>query len=151
MEIALIHRQGMAEPDPSASGVAGTGLENGRKTGIVEYRMMGNAALQEKTGKKNRIVMGLGILWNGGIQPPAPGEVPVLYPGAGALRNNTRESAAPCPEDPAERSGNLLFSASGRQERTGDRLNRKIGRLDRRLNKLNGRRMHKRDEKGRPE
>jgi hypothetical protein len=150
MEISLINRQDVAEPDQSASGVAGTGLKDGRKTGIVEYGMMGNAAPQEKTGKKNRIVLGLGVLYNGGTKPLAPGAVPTSCPGAGAFRNNTTEPAAPGP-DPAERSGNLIFSCYERHERTYDRLNRKIRRLDQRLNKLEGRRMQKRDEKRRPE
>jgi len=145
MEISLINRQDVAEPDQSASGVAGTGLKDGRKTGIVEYGMMGNAASQEKTGK-NRIILGLGVLYNGGIKPPAPGAVPAYCPGAGVFRDNTTAPAAPGP-DPAERSGTHIFSAFEQHERTYDRLNRKIRRLDQKLNKLEGRRMQKRDER----
>ena len=151
MEIALMNCLDVGEPDASASGVSGTGLKGGRKTGIVEYGLMGNAVPREKAGKKNRIVLGLGVLWNGGIQPPAPGEVPTSCPGAGALRNNTMEPAAPGPADPDERSRNLLFSAFGWHEETCDRLERKIGRLDRRLDRLEGCRKQRRDEKVRSE
>ncbi|MDO9326569.1 MAG: hypothetical protein Q7T80_16590 [Methanoregula sp.] len=150
MEIALMNRLDVAEPDQSASGVAGTGLKDGRKTGIVEYGIAGNAASREKTGKNNRIVIGLGVLYNGGIQPPAPGEVRPPCPVAGAFRINTTEPAAPGP-DPAELSGDLIFSCYERQERIYDRLNRKIGRLDQRLTRLETCRKEKREERGRPE
>ena len=140
MEIALINCQDVAEPDQSASGVAGTGQKNVRKTGIVEHGMEGDV------GKKNRIVLGMGVLCNGGTTPSAPGAVPASCPGAGAFRDST-----PLPEDPGtdpcERLGDLFFSCYERQERTYDRLNRKIRRLDRRLDTLEERRMHKRDEK----
>jgi len=88
--------------------------------------------------------------YNGGIKPPAPGAVPASCPGAGVFRNTTTAPAAPGP-DPAEKSGNLIFSAFERYERTYDRLNRKIMRLDQRLNTLERRRKEKRDEKRRPE
>ncbi len=199
MEISLINRQDVAEPDQSASGVAGTGLKNERKTGIVEYGMMGNVGefprqdgctgtlpvqmipgeffapqipaqgsgttknppgstlkdtpvSREKTGKKNRIVLGVGVLYNGGttsVAPAeslAPGAVPASSPGAGVVRNNTTTPAAPGP-DPAEQSVDLIISSFERYERTYDRLNRKIHRLDQRLNKLEERRMQKRDER----
>ncbi|PKL68217.1 MAG: hypothetical protein CVV30_09820 [Methanomicrobiales archaeon HGW-Methanomicrobiales-1] len=146
MEISLMNRQDVADPDQSASGVAGTGLKNERKTGIVEHGMMGNAAPQEKTAKKNRIVLGMGVLYNGRTTLVAPGTVPACSPGAGVARNNNTAPAAPEP-DPAEPSVNLIFSSFERYERTYDRLNRKIHRLDRRLNKLEDRRMQKRDER----
>jgi hypothetical protein len=144
MEIALINRQDVAEPDQTASGVAGTGQNNGKKTGIVEYGMIKDA------GKKNRIVLGMGVLYNGGTTPVAPGAIPVSCPGISVLQNSTT-----APEDhstePCERSGDLLFSCYERQERIYNRLNQKITRLDKKLNKLEGRRMHKRDEKRKSE
>ncbi len=140
MEIALINRQDVAEPDQTASGVAGTGQKNVRKTGIVEHKMEGDAV------KKNRIILGMGVLYNGGTSSSAPGAVPASCPGAGVSRDSTI-----APEDPStelcERLGDLFFSCYERQERIYDRMNRKITRLNRKLNKLEGRRMQKRDEK----
>jgi hypothetical protein len=193
MEIALMNRQDVAEPDLAASGVAGTGQENGRKTGIVEQGMMGAAgkfsrhagctgtlpvqkipgeffapqipaqvsgtpknspgsmpevspALREKTGKKNRIVLGMGVLYNGGTLPPAPGAVPASTPGTGLLRDRTTAPEDPGP-DPCESIGHFLFTCYERQERIYGRINRKIERLDQKVKKLEVRRMQKRDER----
>jgi hypothetical protein len=190
MEIDLINRQDVAEPDQTASGVTGTGQKNERKTGIVEYRMRENSGVfsrhdgctgtlpaeqvpgeffppqnptqksgnppgsisgytpvsQEKTRKKNRIVLGLGVLYNGGTKPAAPGAIPVSCPGAGVLGNSTITPTDPGP-DPCERLGDFIFSCYERQERIYDRLDRKIGRLDQRLDKLEARRKEKRDER----
>jgi len=140
MEIALINRQDVGEPDPAASGVAGTGHKNGKKTGIVEYGMIKDA------GEKNRIVLGMGVLYNGGTTPVAPGAIPASCPGTGVKRDRTT-TPEDLSTDPCERLGDVLFSCYERQERIYDRLNQKITRLDQRLNKLEGRRMHKRDEK----
>ena len=144
MEIALINRQDVAEPDPASSGVAGTGQKNVRNTGIVEHEMEGDAV------KKNRIVLEMGVLSNGRTTPSAPGAVPSSCPGAGVIRDSTIT-----PEDPStelcERLGDLFFSCYERQERIYDRMNRKITWLGRKLNKLEERRMQKRGEKRQPE
>ncbi len=140
MEIALINLQDVAEPDQAASGVAGTGQKNDKKTGIVEHEMIKDAA------KKNRIVLGMGVLYNGGTTPVAPEAIPASCPGAGVSRDSTIAPEDPC-TDASERLGDLFFSIYERQERIYDRMNRKITRLSQKLNKLEERRMHKRDEK----
>lgn len=140
MEIALINRQDVAEPDPASSGVAGTGQKNGKNTGIVEHEMERNAV------KMNRIALGMGILYKGRTTPSVPEAVPASCPVTGVKRDRIKAPEAPRP-DPCTRSGNLFFSCHERQERTFDRLNRKIIRLGQRLNTLQGRRMFKRDER----
>jgi hypothetical protein len=39
MKISLMNHQDAGEPDPSASGVTGTGQKYERKTGIVEHKL----------------------------------------------------------------------------------------------------------------
>lgn len=138
MEIALINRQDVAEPDQVSSGVAGTGQKNGKNTGIVEHEMERDAV--------NRIVLGMGVLHNGRTTPSAPGAVPASCPGPGVICYRTKALKDPSP-DPCKRSKNSFFSGSERQERSYEWLNRKITRLGQRLNTLKRRRMHTLDER----
>jgi hypothetical protein len=110
----------VADPDQIASGVAGTGQENRNKTGITGKP---EANIPQKNCRKNREIIGLGVLYNG---PMNAGRIPDTGQSAGKY----------VPEDPPEGHGDLIFSLYERQERIADRLNKKIARLDRRLIKI---------------
>ena len=73
-----------------------------------------------QNGKRNRVIIGLGVLFNG---PMNAGKIPDTGHSAGKY----------VPEDPPEGHGDLIFSLYEQQERIADRLNKKIARLDRRL------------------
>jgi flagellar capping protein FliD len=113
----LTNHQDVADPDQIASGVAGTGQENRNKTGITGKP---EANIPQKNCRKNREIIGLGVLYNG---PMNAGKIPDTGHSAGKY----------VPEDPPEGHGDLIFSLYERQERIADRLNKKIERLDRRL------------------
>ena len=113
MEIELTNHQEVAEPD-HVSCPARFGQKNSNENGNVEYHR------ERNPGAKNRIVIGLGILYNGGTSPVGQGTASV-----------------PVQDDPEQEGvGDLIFASYERQERIADRLNKKIDRLDKRLTRL---------------
>jgi len=120
MEVESTNLQDVAEPDQVVSGTAGTGQEHGIETG--------KAGITE--GKSphvthTRVVIGLGILYNGNIPPRTIQEAaqdPVTSP------------------EVAESNGDLIFSLFDRQDRIRDRIQKKIDRLDQRITKSENRR-----------
>ena len=79
------------------------------------------------TAKRNREIIGLGVLFNG---TTTPAKIP----------DNANFPETDSSSDPPESAGDLIFNLYERQERIADRLNKKIERLDRRLTKFEERR-----------
>lgn len=117
MEIESTNHQDVAEPDGIASGTAGTGQENGNTTGISPDLSGNNSP---HTRGRHREVIGLGVLYNGAMNP-------------GRLSDTSHCTGKESAEDPQGGCGDCLFEVYERQERIADRLNKKIARLDRRL------------------
>ena len=144
MEIESINHQDVAEPDQIASGMAGTGQENRNKKEISE-KLLGNDTPHNNSknsdeffsssgfsgtpqnGKRNRVIIGLGVLFNGPMN-------------AGRIPDTSHCTGIDSAEDPPESCADRIFSCYERQERIADRLNKKIARLDRRLTKIEERR-----------
>ena len=116
MEVESTNHEDVAEPGQVVSGTAGTGQEHGRQTGKTEGK--------SPHVTHERVVIGLGVLYNGKILPQF--RAPVHGPVA------TREVE--------ESTGDLVFSLFDRDDRIRDRLEKKIARLDRRITKLEDRR-----------
>jgi hypothetical protein len=125
METTLTNHQEVAEPD-QVSGSTVAGLASGIDTGIAEHTRAGN------TEKEDRIVIGLGVLDTCRTRPAGETSVPEMAGGS---------------EDKKEGLGDLVFAIYERQERLGDRLDKKIRRLNIRLNRLEGRRTGKIDRR----
>jgi hypothetical protein len=143
MEIESTNHQDVAEPDLTASGVAGTGHEYRNKNGITG-KHDGNSSQRKlknsneflsssrltgtfQTGKRNREIIGFGVLFN---ETTSPAKIP----------DNANSPATDSSSDTLESAGDLIFYLYERQERIADRLNKKIKRLDRRLTKFEERR-----------
>jgi len=144
MEIESINHQDVAEPDQIASGMAGTGQENRNKKEISE-KLLGNDTPHNSSknsdeffsssgfsgtpqnGKRNRVIIGLGVLFNGPMN-------------AGRIPETSHCTGIDSAEDPQESCADRIFSCYERQERIADRLNKKIARLDRRLTTIEERR-----------
>ncbi len=144
MEIELTNHQDVADPDQIASGMAGTGQENRNKKEISE-KLLGNDTPHNNSknsdeffsssgffgtpqnGKRNRVIIGLGVLFNGPMN-------------AGRIPDTSHCTGIDSAEDPPESCADRIFSCYERQERIADRLNKKIARLDRRLTKIEERR-----------
>jgi hypothetical protein len=124
MEVESTNREDVAEPDAVVSGMAGTGQEHGIKTGI-ETGKSGKPENKSPHVTHTRVVIGLGVLYNGKIHPRTMQEAvqdPVTSP------------------EVAESNGDLIFSLSGREDRIRDRIQKKIERLDQRITKSGNRR-----------
>ena len=120
MEAESTNLQDVAEPDQGVSGMAGTGQEHG-----IETEISGKPENKSPRGTHMRVVIGLGILYNGNIPP------------------RTMQEAAQDPvtsPEVAENNGDLIFSLSGREDRIRDRIQKKIDRLDQRIRKPGDRR-----------
>ena len=120
MEVKSTNHEDVAEPGQVVSGTAGTGQEHGIETG--------NAGKTEEKSPHvthERVVIGLGVLYNGKINPRTIQE--------------TVQDPLTSPEV-AESNGDLIFSLFDRQDRIRDRIQKKIDRLDRRIIKLEDRR-----------
>lgn len=151
MEIEFTSHQDITKSGYPASGIAGTGPDQGTRAGITgpagndfthedegfrhadsEPENPKGPALSQKSGgpsrvrRKETLVVGLGVLASGKRQPAVHPE-PVEDP-----RDNSPE--------PDRGPGDLIFSLYERQERIAERLNRKIDRLARRLEKVELRR-----------
>jgi hypothetical protein len=116
MDIETTDHEDVAEPGQVVSGTAGTGQEHGIQTG--------SAGTTETKNPHSRVVIGLGVLYNGKILPP--------------LRDAAHGPVAT--REGAESTGDLVFSLFDRDDRIRDRLEKKIARLDRRIAKLEDRR-----------
>jgi hypothetical protein len=119
--------------------VAGTGHEYQNKNGItgksegnssqrisknsVEFFSSSKYSGTFQTGKRNREIIGLGVLYNGTTNPAK-------------IPDNANSRGTDSCSDPPESAGDLIFCLYEQQERVADRLNRKIARLDRRLTKI---------------
>lgn len=120
MEIELTNHEDVAEPDQVVSGTAGTGQKHG-----IETRKSGKTEEKNPHATHERVVIGLGVLYNGKILPrtiPEAARDPVTSP------------------DVAESNGDLIFSLFERQDRIRDRIQKKIDRLSQRITKLEDRR-----------
>jgi hypothetical protein len=142
MEIESTNHQDVAEPDQVVSGVAGTGQQDTIETGIDEH------GAKENTGR-DRIVIGIGVLYNGKTGREALDSIlspknPV--PGWEKNVHETVTPAGPGPE-PEEIFGDLIFTTYERQDRTADRLERKISWINRRLTRLEEQKMIKSEER----
>jgi len=144
MEIESINHQDVAEPDQIASGMAGTGQENRNKKEI-SGKLLGNDTPHNNSknsdeffsssgfpgtpqnGKRNRVIIGLGVLFNGPMN-------------AGRIPDTSHCTGIDSAEDPPESCADRIFSCYEQQERIADRLNKKIARLDRRLTTIEERR-----------
>ncbi len=120
MEVESTNLQDVAEPDQVVSGMAGTGQEHGIKTG-----KSGKTETKSLHVTHTRVVIGLGILYNGNI-PQRTMQEAARDPG-------TSPEVAECNGDP-------IFSLSGREDRIRDRIQQKIDRLDQRITKHKDRR-----------
>jgi len=122
MEISAMQGEEVAAPGGMASGAAGTGQEHGMKAAPVTAGSC--------THKRGRVVIGLGVLApdRGGGQMPGtedPGAGEDVSAGAG----NPGAASDRMDPDPA-------FVVYERDERIEERLNRKISRFEKRLEKI---------------
>ena len=120
MEVEAIEIQDVAEPDQVVSGAAGTGQKHGIETG-----KSGKTEEKSPHATHERVVIGLGVLYNGKIPPctiQAAAQDPVTSP------------------EVVESNGDLVFSLFEREDRIRDRIQKKIDRLDQRITKLEDRR-----------
>jgi hypothetical protein len=178
MEFEETNHQEVAEPDQAGSRAACVGLKTESKTGSVDYGTMEDSGeffsyegfkrlqesrknpdgftkslnAREKTRKKDRIVLGMGVLDNSRRQPVPPGSTLSTVAGArepaewtgkpepagstGTLQPagtaRIEQPAAPDTE-PDDTQLDLIFALCERQERVSERLNRKVERLDQKL------------------
>ncbi len=123
MEVTSTILQDVAEPDQVVSGSAGTGHELNIKTGLRETT---HGTWQPIT--HTRIVIGLGVLYNGPIEPQS---IPFM-----AKEPDT------CPEISSDREipDKLIFSLFDHTDHVRDRIQKKVDRLDQRTRKLEDRR-----------
>ena len=121
MEVSAANHGAVARSDAIASGAAGKEEELERAVAAVSVC---NGGKRQK--RRDRIVIGLGV----------------LSPGAGA-GSAMPETPAPSPEAPADdgsrgEEGNidLIFALYERDERIAERLERKISRLEKRMDAI---------------
>ncbi len=122
MEVESIEIQDVAEPDQVVSGAAGTGQEFGNEIKIAE-----------KNVTHKRVVIGLGVLYNGATARraiPDAGQEP-------GISSGVAETGIP---DLGENPEKLVFSLFDRQDRVRDRIQKKIFRCGQRLKKFEDRR-----------
>ena len=120
MEVERTNREDVAEPDAVVSGTAGTGQGQKNETGIA-----GRTGAKSPHVTHERVVIGLGVLYNGKINP--------------CTLQDATEDPDTLPEV-AESTGDLIFSLFDRQHRIKDRIQKKIERLECRITKLEERR-----------
>jgi len=120
MEVESTNHKDVAEPDQNVSGTAGTGQKHG-----IETRNLGKTQEKSPHVTHKRVVIGLGVLYNGKIPPRTIQE--------------TAQDPVTSPEI-AESNGDLIFSLFDRQDRIRDRIQKKIDRLSQRITKLENRR-----------
>jgi len=119
MEVEPKNREDVTEPDAVVSGMAGTGQEYKNETGIA-----GRTEAKSPHVTHERVVIGLGVLYNGKIIPCT-------------LKDATKDPDT-LPEV-AENTGDLIFSLFDRQDRIKDRIQKKIERLDQWITKSGNR------------
>ena len=121
MEVSAANHGDVARSDAIASGAAGTRVEHKGEAAAVPACSRGKSPK-----RRDRIVIGLGV----------------LSPGAGA-GSALPETPAQSPEAPAddmsrveEGSIDLIFALYERDERIAERLERKISRLEKRMDAI---------------
>jgi len=119
MEVESANLRDVAEPDGVGSCTAGTGQKHG-----IETRKLGITEEKNPHVTHERVVIGLGVLYNGKIHPRT-------------IRDSAHDPVT-SPEV-AECNGDLVFSLFDRQDRIRDRIQKKIDRLDQRITKLEDR------------
>jgi hypothetical protein len=117
MEVLTVNHGSVAIPDAIASGAAGTGQEHGIAA------VAGPGCDTKKQGQNRRVTIGPGLLSPGN---PQGGNLP-------AARAGTVPGAD---EDPDEWYGDPAFPLTGGLEGIGVRLDKKIDRQGRRLEKI---------------
>ncbi|MCX6690094.1 MAG: hypothetical protein NTZ39_10485 [Methanoregula sp.] len=120
MEVELTNHEDVAEPDQVVSGTAGTGQEHG-----IETRKSGKTEEKRPHATHERVVLGLGVLYNGKIPPCT-------------IQEAAQDPVTP--QEAAESYGDLIFSLFEREDRIRDRIQKKIERFDQRITKLEDRR-----------
>ena len=118
MEVSAANHGAVARPDAVASGAAGTGEELERTAAAVPVCNGGK--------RRERIVIGLGVLSPGAGAGSAMPEIPAPSPMAPADGGSRVE----------EGSIDLIFALYERDERIAERLERKISRLEKRMDAI---------------
>ena len=117
MEVSAANHGAVARSDAIASGAAGKREEPERAAAVPAYN----------GGKRrDRIVIGLGVLSPGAGAGSAMPEIPAQSP------------EAPADDGSREEEGNidLIFALYERDERIAERLERKISRLEKRMDAI---------------
>lgn len=117
MDVESTQCEDVAIPDQIVSGCAGTGQKNGIKDG--------DAGESRRDVKHTRVVIGLGVLYNGKILPCPP--CGAVHSPAVVLEDTATE------DDP-------VCSMSDREDRIMERMERAIDRFDPRIRKSDDRR-----------
>ena len=118
MEVSAANHGDVARSDAIASGAAGTGEEHKGAAAAVPVCNRGK--------RRDRIVIGLGVLRPGAGAGSALPEIPAHSPEAPADDGSREE----------EGSIDLIFALYERDERIAERLERKISRLEKRLDTI---------------
>jgi len=118
MEVSAANHGAAARSDAIASGAAGTGEELERAAATVPVCNGGK--------RRDRIVIGLGVLSPGAGAGSAMPEIPTQSPEAPADGGSREE----------EGSIDLIFALYERDERIAERLERKISRLEKRMDAI---------------
>ena len=118
MEVSAANHGAAARSDAIASGAAGK-EEELERTAVAVPACNGGK-------RRDRIVIGLGVLSPGTGAGPVPAETPVPSP------------EAPADDGSREEEGNidLIFTLYERDERIAERLERKISRLEKRMDAI---------------
>ena len=116
MEVSAANHGAVARPDAIASGAAGKREEPERAAAVPAYN----------GGKRrDRIVIGLGVLSPGAGAGSAMPEIPAQSPEAPADDGSREEGCI-----------DLIFALYERDERIAERLERKISRLEKRMDAI---------------
>ena len=118
MEVSAANHGAVARSDAIASGAAGTGEELERAAAAVPVCNGGK--------RRDRIVIGLGVLSPGTGAGPVPAEPPAQSPEAPVVDGSREE----------EGCIDLIFALYERDERIAERLERKISRLEKRMDAI---------------
>ena len=118
MEVSAANHGAVARSDAIASGAAGTGEELERAAAAVPACTGGK--------RRDRIVIGLGVLSPGAGAGSAMPETPAQSPEAPVVDGSRGE----------EGSIDLIFALYERDERIAERLERKISRLEKRMDAI---------------
>ncbi|MFA6362588.1 hypothetical protein [Methanoregula sp.] len=121
MEVSAANHGAVARSDVIASGAAGTGEELERAAASLPVCSRGKSPK-----RRDRIVIGLGVLSPGAGAGSAMPETPAQVPVAPADDGSRVE----------EGSIDLIFALYERDERIAERLERKISRLEKRMDAI---------------